>query len=62
MKFKAYLVEEVEGSFNGSIQEIELPPLEDGKVHQLPPAKNSSNNSKGGKKYLNKMLRIGHLF
>jgi len=32
MKFKAYLVEEVEGSFNGSIQEIELPPLEDGKV------------------------------
>ena len=32
MKFKAYLVEEVEGSFNGSVQEIELPPLEDGKV------------------------------
>ena len=32
MKFKAYLVKEVEGSFNGSIQEIELPPLEDGKV------------------------------
>ena len=32
MKFKAYLVEEVEGSFNGRIQEIELPPLEDGKV------------------------------
>ena len=32
MKFKAYLVEEIEGSFNGSIQEIELPPLEDGKV------------------------------
>jgi putative YhdH/YhfP family quinone oxidoreductase len=32
MKFKAYLVEEVEGSFNGSIQEIELPQLEDGKV------------------------------
>ena len=32
MKFKAYLVEEVEGSFKGSIQEIELPPLEDGKV------------------------------
>jgi len=32
MKFKAYLVEEINGEFQGSIQELDSPEIEDGKV------------------------------
>ena len=32
MKYKAYLVEEIDGVFEGSVQELELPALENGMV------------------------------
>jgi len=32
MKFKAYLVEEINGEFKGSVQELDSPEIEDGKV------------------------------
>ena len=44
MKYKAYLVEENEGQFSGSIKELEVPSLEMGKV--LIKVHNSSLNYK----------------
>ena len=35
MKFKGYLVRENEGNFNGSIEDIEIPKLEQGRVLSL---------------------------
>ena len=32
MKYKAYIVEDNNGAFNGSIKELEVPKLEEGKV------------------------------
>ena len=32
MKYKAYLIEENEGNFNGQVKELEMPNLDDGNV------------------------------